>query len=146
VFDLRGVFKWLRKTLITFVQITYGRTINRWHTLSTLSTLWSGSDRLCGPVVRAPSYRSRSPGFDSQRYQIFWEVVGLEQGPLNLMSIIEELLGRNNSGSGLENREYGHADHTTLLYPQKLAPTSPTRGLHSVCIVRLRTKAREFWF
>jgi sorting nexin-25 len=29
VFDLRGVFKWLRKTLITFVQITYGRTINR---------------------------------------------------------------------------------------------------------------------
>jgi sorting nexin-25 len=29
VFDLRGVFKWVRKTLITFVQITYGRTINR---------------------------------------------------------------------------------------------------------------------
>jgi sorting nexin-25 len=29
VFDLRGVFKWLRKTLITFVQISYGRTINR---------------------------------------------------------------------------------------------------------------------
>jgi sorting nexin-25 len=29
VFDLQGVFKWLRKTLITFVQITYGRTINR---------------------------------------------------------------------------------------------------------------------
>lgn len=29
VFDMRGVFKWLRRTLITFVQITYGRTINR---------------------------------------------------------------------------------------------------------------------
>lgn len=29
VFDMRGVFKWLRKTLISFVQITYGRTINR---------------------------------------------------------------------------------------------------------------------
>ncbi|XP_015608529.1 sorting nexin-25 isoform X2 [Cephus cinctus] len=29
VFDLRGVFRWLRKSLITFVQITYGRTINR---------------------------------------------------------------------------------------------------------------------
>ncbi|KAK0159034.1 hypothetical protein PV328_009966 [Microctonus aethiopoides] len=29
VFDLRGVFKWLRRSLITFVQITYGRTINR---------------------------------------------------------------------------------------------------------------------
>ncbi|XP_028171900.1 sorting nexin-25 isoform X1 [Ostrinia furnacalis] len=29
VFDMRGVFRWLRKTLVTFVQITYGRTINR---------------------------------------------------------------------------------------------------------------------
>ncbi|XP_066598002.1 sorting nexin-25-like isoform X2 [Prorops nasuta] len=29
VFDLRGVFRWLRRSLITFVQITYGRTINR---------------------------------------------------------------------------------------------------------------------
>lgn len=29
IFDMRGVFKWLRKSLITFVQITYGRTINR---------------------------------------------------------------------------------------------------------------------
>ncbi|XP_067008623.2 sorting nexin-25 isoform X2 [Anabrus simplex] len=29
VFDLRGVFMWLRKTLITFVQITYNKTISR---------------------------------------------------------------------------------------------------------------------
>ena len=29
VFELRGVFGWMRKTLVTFVQITYGRTINR---------------------------------------------------------------------------------------------------------------------
>ncbi|XP_043483351.1 sorting nexin-25-like isoform X2 [Leptopilina heterotoma] len=29
VFDLKGVFRWLRRSLITFVQITYGRTINR---------------------------------------------------------------------------------------------------------------------
>jgi hypothetical protein len=28
-------------------------------------------DRLCGLVVRVPDYRHRSPGFDSQRYQIF---------------------------------------------------------------------------
>jgi hypothetical protein len=42
-------------------------------------------------------------GFDSRRYQIFWEVVGLERGPLSLMRIIEELLEWKSSGSGLEN-------------------------------------------
>jgi hypothetical protein len=36
--------------------------------------------------------------------------VGLERGPLSFVSTIEELLGRNNSGSGLENREYGRRD------------------------------------
>lgn len=29
IFDMGGVFKWVRKSLISFVQITYGRTINR---------------------------------------------------------------------------------------------------------------------
>jgi hypothetical protein len=33
-------------------------------------------------------------GFDSRRYQIFWEVVGLERGALSLVSTIEELLDR----------------------------------------------------
>jgi hypothetical protein len=33
--------------------------------------------------------------------------VGLDRGPL---STIEVLLGRNSSGSGLENREYGSRD------------------------------------
>jgi hypothetical protein len=36
--------------------------------------------------------------------------VGLERGPLSLLSTIEELLGRKNSGSGLEDREYGRRD------------------------------------
>jgi hypothetical protein len=49
-------------------------------------------DRLCGLVVTVPGYRSRYPGFDSRRSQIFWEVVGLERGPLSLMKITEELL------------------------------------------------------
>jgi hypothetical protein len=40
--------------------------------------------------------------FDSRRYQIFKEVVGLERGPLSLMITIEELLGKNNSCSGIE--------------------------------------------
>jgi hypothetical protein len=61
-------------------------------------------------VVRVPGYRSRGPGFDFRGYQILWEVVGLERGPLSLVSTIEELLGRNSNGSGVENREYGRWD------------------------------------
>jgi hypothetical protein len=99
-------------------------------------------------MVRVPGYRSIGPGFDSLRYQIFWEVVGLEWSPLSLVSTIEELLGRNSSGSGLENQEYGHGVllhwPRDTLYLQKLALTSPTSGGRSVGIVRLRTKAMEF--
>jgi hypothetical protein len=36
--------------------------------------------------------------------------VGLERGPLTLVSTIEELLERKSSGSGLESREYGRRD------------------------------------
>jgi hypothetical protein len=38
------------------------------------------------------------------------KVVGLERGPLSLMSTSEELLGSNSSDSGLERREYGRRD------------------------------------
>jgi hypothetical protein len=86
--------------------------------------------------------------FDSRHYQIFWEVVGLERGPLSLVSTIEELLERKSSGSGLENREYGSRDQSRwphgTLYPQKLALTSPTSGGRSVGIVRSRTQATKF--
>jgi hypothetical protein len=42
----------------------------------------------------------RRPGFDSRHYQIFCEkkkkqVVGLERGPLSLVSTTEELLDKN---------------------------------------------------
>jgi hypothetical protein len=54
-------------------------------------------------------------GFGSRRYQIFWKVVGLEQqGPLNLVSTTEELLGRKSSGSGPENRVHGRRDPVAL--------------------------------
>jgi hypothetical protein len=70
--------------------------------------------------------------------------VGLEQGPLSLMSITEELLWRNNSVSGLENREYGRGDPLRsprdTLFPKKLALISPKCGGRSVGIVRLRIK------
>jgi hypothetical protein len=74
--------------------------------------------------------------------------VGLERGPLSLVSTTEELLGRNSSGSGLERREYGCGNplrrpHDSL-YQQKLALTSLTSGSHSVGILRSRIKATEF--
>jgi hypothetical protein len=88
-------------------------------------------------------------GFDSQRYQISWEVVGLERGPLSLLSTTEELLGRKSSGSSLENREHGRRDQSRwprgTLYQQKLALTSPTSGGRSVGIDRSRTQAAEFF-
>jgi hypothetical protein len=47
------------------------------------------------------------PGVDSRCYQVFRDVVGLELGPLSLVSTIEELLERKSSHSDLEKREYG---------------------------------------
>jgi hypothetical protein len=49
-------------------------------------------------------------GFDSQRYQIFWEVVGLQRGSLSLVSTIEELLEWKSSGSCLEILNYSGRD------------------------------------
>jgi hypothetical protein len=53
----------------------------------------------------------------------------MERGPLNLVSIIEELLERKSSGSGLENGDYGHRGSAAI--------TSPTSG------VRSQTQATE---
>jgi hypothetical protein len=87
-------------------------------------------------------------GFDSRRYQIFWEVVSLERGPLRLVSTIEKLLGRRSSGSGPENREHCHGDPLRwprdTLYPQKLALTLLAIGGLSVGIVHSQTDATEF--
>jgi hypothetical protein len=67
---------------------------------------------------------------------MYWEVAGLERGSLSLVSTTEELLGKNKSGCGLENREYFRGDPLRwprdTLYPQKLALTSPTSGGRSV--------------
>jgi hypothetical protein len=75
-----------------------------------LPLLWAGGQSLWLQIL--------SSRFDSRPYQIFWEVVGLEWGPLSLVSTIEELLGRNSSGFGLESREYGLEDS-----PQWLSDT-----------------------
>jgi hypothetical protein len=50
-------------------------------------------DRLCGLVVRVLGYRSGGPGSISGTTRIK-NVVGLERGPLSLVSTTEELLNR----------------------------------------------------
>jgi hypothetical protein len=76
--------------------------------------------------------------------------VGLERGPLSLVSTTDEILERKSSGSSLDNREYGCRNPSRwprgILYPKKLARISPTSGGHSVGIVRSRTKDMEFSF
>jgi hypothetical protein len=74
--------------------------------------------------------------------------VGLERGPLSLVSTFEELLERKHSDSGLENQEYGRVDPLRrpryTFYPQKLALTSLTSGGRAVGIVLSRKKTTEF--
>jgi hypothetical protein len=75
--------------------------------------------------------------------------VGLERGPLSLVSTNEELLERKDSGSGLENRDYGRRGSAALImrHPsirKKLALTSSTSGGCSVGIVRWRAQATKF--
>jgi hypothetical protein len=81
-----------------------------------------------------PGTRVRFPALQEKK------VVGLERGPLSLVSTTEELLDRKSSGSCIENREYCRRDPSRLprgtFYPQKLAVTSPTSGGRSVGIVR----------
>jgi hypothetical protein len=98
------------------------------------------TDRLCGLVIRVSGYRSRGPGLNSRRFQIFWEAAGLERGPLSFVRAIEELLGRNSSGSGQENRDYrpGGSVALTTQHPlsANVGTTSPTSGGRSLGIVR----------
>jgi hypothetical protein len=58
------------------------------------------------------------------------------------------LLGRKNSSSGIENRDYDRRHQLfwqcNTFYPTKLSITSPTSGVRSVGIFCLRTKTTEF--
>jgi hypothetical protein len=112
-------------------------------TVQTKNDIFLGIGQMRPPLwSRGQSSWLQTQRFDSRCCQIFWEVVGLERGPLSLVSTIEELLGRNSSGSSLENWEYGHGDPLCwprdTLYPQKLALTAPTSGGRSVGTVLLR--------
>jgi hypothetical protein len=84
--------------------------------------LWSNGQRSWLQIKRSWS--------NSRRYQSLREVVGLERGPLSVVSTTEDLLERKSSDSGLECRKYGRLDPLHLpretLYPQKVAVTLPT--------------------
>jgi hypothetical protein len=75
-------------------------------------------------------------------------VVGLERGPLSLVSTTEELLDRKIAAAVYKTENTAvvirHADHVTPSIRKKLAITSPTSGGRSVGIVRSRTQTMEF--
>jgi hypothetical protein len=77
------------------------------------------------------------------------KVVGLERGPLSLLSTTEELLDRQVAGPvyKTENTSVGirHAYHVAPSISKKLAITSATSGGRSVGIVRSRTQTMEFF-
>jgi hypothetical protein len=108
---------------------------------------YNGIPTACVVYVQSFWLQIQRYRFDSRLYQIFWEAVGLERGPLSLVSTIEELLGRKSSGSGLEGREYCHGEASSwprcTFYSQKLALSLLTSGGRSVGIVRSRTQATK---
>jgi hypothetical protein len=88
-------------------------------------------------------------GFDSRYYQIFWAVVGLQRGPLSLVSTIEELLERKSSGSSLENRDTAVEDPPRWLRDTPLSAKVGTnfvdKPLSFGRILCSRTKATELF-
>jgi hypothetical protein len=84
------------------------------HVCASRPRLWSSGQSSWLQIQRS--------GFDSRRYQIFWEVVGLERDPLSLVSTIEELLERKSSG--LENRDYGSTHPPHWLWDNLLSAQS----------------------
>jgi hypothetical protein len=122
--------------------ITLSNRFNVWTHVGTIRpSLWSSG--------QSSWLQPQRSWFDSRRYQIFWEVVGLKRCPLSLVSNTKKLLERKSSGSGIDIREYGHRDPSRwprdTPYPQNFALTSLTSGGRSVGIVRTWTQARSLF-
>jgi hypothetical protein len=125
---------------ILYLQLKFA---NRWHLdVSVTERISRRSYVSTGPPVWSSGQRSRVwfPALPD-----FLRSSGSGTGSTQLVSRMEEVLGRNNSGSGVEIRECGLGDPLRwprdTLYPQKLAQTSLTSVCLSVGIVRSRTKA-----
>jgi hypothetical protein len=120
--------KWYRK----YIKYTYAY----W------PALWSSGQSSWLQIQRS--------GFDFRGYQIFWEVVGLERGPLSLVSTTEELLGKKKLRFRSRNVRIPPEGYVTLTtwhhLSAKLALTSSTSGCRSVDIIRSQTQATEFIF
>jgi hypothetical protein len=76
--------------------------------------------------------------------------MGLERGPLSLVSTTEELLDRKVAAPVQKTENTAvvirHADHVAPSMRKKLSITSPTSGGRSVGIVRSQTQTMEFSF
>ncbi|XP_050677106.1 sorting nexin-25-like [Leptidea sinapis] len=110
VFDMRGVFKWLRKTLVTFVQITYGRTINRqiketiswlfseqmlhYYTSIVLKSWWPG-----GVLSETTSYRN-------DRDKEHTRTLALQQLTESIVGALSSLVGAHAAAGGAHKLFY----------------------------------------
>jgi hypothetical protein len=104
-------------TVWRIVSLTYSLSFGRFP--SERPHLWSSS--------QSSWLQIHTSRFYSRRYKILWEVIGLERGPLSPVSKIEELLERESSGSGLENRDYGHRGSVPLTMRHPLSKKVGTR-------------------
>jgi hypothetical protein len=101
-------------------------------------------------LIQWSEFLATHAGFDSRSDHIFWEVVGMERGPLSFVRITEELLDWKSSGSGsrksrLTAVEIRRADHATASIHKSWHLLRRHAALgRSEGIVRLRTKATEF--
>ncbi|XP_049529978.1 sorting nexin-25-like [Anopheles darlingi] len=109
LFDLGGVFRWLRKSLISFVQITYGQTINRQlresinamfdepmlhaYASAVLKSCWPGGGPLSPHVLRGAAERT-----DDQREMTANAARSLLQD--NIPDLLCSLIGAQNARQG----------------------------------------------
>uniref|UniRef100_A0A2M4AE09 Putative sorting nexin-25 n=1 Tax=Anopheles triannulatus TaxID=58253 RepID=A0A2M4AE09_9DIPT len=109
LFDLGGVFRWLRKSLISFVQITYGQTINRQiretinvmfdesmlhaYARAVLNSCWPGGGPLNPLVLRGSAERT-----DDQREMTANSARLLLQD--NIPDLLCSLIGAQNARQG----------------------------------------------
>jgi hypothetical protein len=85
--------------------------------------------------LRPPLWSSGQGSWLEIQRSGFREVVGMERGPLSLVSKIEDLLGRKQRLRSRKARDPSRSPRGTI-HPQKLALTLSTSGGSSVGIVR----------